>query len=622
VTGAGSIVLDANQAGNSDYNAAPQVQQTLVVQSSPTIGVSASTLSLGTTTQGTAGTARSFTVSGTNLTADILLTAPAGVELSDDGGVAYHATLDLSEAGGVVAATVIDARISATALVGSVSGTVVVDSAGAAEQDVGVSGSVTAGHKTKTAFSNLSAPTITYGTASDLVSGHVGAASGGQPVPSGEMIQVTLAGVTQNATVGSGGSFSVSFASTGLAVAGSPYAIGFSYAGDSNFIGTTGRGTLKVRPATTSLGLPYPTIVYGTPSTIVSGTLQSNSPLPVPAGEAVAVTLDGVTQEATVTASGTFTTTFATGTLSASGSPYTLDFSYTGDGNFTGSSRDSRLMVLQATTSFSRLSQPTITYGTSSVAVGGFLTTNSPQMVSTGEVVQVTLDGVTQSATLSSGGAFTTSFDSAGLAVSGSPYAISFSYSGDTNYGGATGSSTLQVRPATTSLHLPFPTIVADTPSVVIAGIIRTSSPLPVPVGEVVEVTLDGVTQSASIGSGGSFSTTFATAGLSASGSPYVITFSYAGDGNFTATSGQSTLTVVPAAPPITRSALTAAAIGPSGGLYGDLRSVAGALQQPDSSGAIGNQLDVVALDQFFAAFGSGGLLGASSGGGSTKEKN
>src|SRR5262249_42434278 len=38
VTGAGSIVIDANQAGNSNYSAAPQVQQTLVVnKATPTI---------------------------------------------------------------------------------------------------------------------------------------------------------------------------------------------------------------------------------------------------------------------------------------------------------------------------------------------------------------------------------------------------------------------------------------------------------------------------------------------------------------------------------------------------------------------------------------------------------
>src|SRR5262249_62121962 len=31
VTGVGSLVIDANQAGNSNYNPAPQVQQTIVV---------------------------------------------------------------------------------------------------------------------------------------------------------------------------------------------------------------------------------------------------------------------------------------------------------------------------------------------------------------------------------------------------------------------------------------------------------------------------------------------------------------------------------------------------------------------------------------------------------------
>jgi hypothetical protein len=31
VTGAGNIVLDANQAGNTNYEAAPQVQQTQIV---------------------------------------------------------------------------------------------------------------------------------------------------------------------------------------------------------------------------------------------------------------------------------------------------------------------------------------------------------------------------------------------------------------------------------------------------------------------------------------------------------------------------------------------------------------------------------------------------------------
>ena len=42
----------------------------------PTITVSTGSLNLGTTTAGTAGTAQTYTVSGSNLTAEIVLTAP------------------------------------------------------------------------------------------------------------------------------------------------------------------------------------------------------------------------------------------------------------------------------------------------------------------------------------------------------------------------------------------------------------------------------------------------------------------------------------------------------------------------------------------------------------------
>ena len=72
---------------------------TIPGQATPVIVVSTSLLNLGTTTQGTAGSGQSYTVSGSNLTADILLTAPTGVELSDNGGTSYSTTLDLAESG-------------------------------------------------------------------------------------------------------------------------------------------------------------------------------------------------------------------------------------------------------------------------------------------------------------------------------------------------------------------------------------------------------------------------------------------------------------------------------------------------------------------------------------------
>ena len=63
-------------------------------------------------------------------------------------------------------------------------------------------------------FSNLTAPTITYGTASVTLGGTIAA---GSQIPSGESVAATLDGVTQNATIGNDGSFSTAFATSTLA---------------------------------------------------------------------------------------------------------------------------------------------------------------------------------------------------------------------------------------------------------------------------------------------------------------------------------------------------------------------------------------------------------------------
>ena len=57
-------------------------------------------------------------------------------------------------------------------------------------------------------------------------------------------------------------------------------------------------------------------------------------------------------------------------------------------------------------------------------------------------------------------------------------------------------------------------------------------------------VTLNGVTQNASIQADGSFSSSFATGSLTPVASGYAISYSYAGDTNFNPASGSGTLTV------------------------------------------------------------------------------
>ena len=66
-----------------------------------------------------------------------------------------------------------------------------------------------------------------------------------------------------------------------------------------------------------------------------------------------------------------------------------------------------------------------------------------------------------------------------------------------------------------------------------------------------VAVTLRKFTQAAELGSGGAFSTTFNTAGLNVSSSPYTTTYSYTSDGTFVAVSMTSSLTVNKATPTV-----------------------------------------------------------------------
>ena len=82
--------------------------------------------------------------------------------------------------------------------------------------------------------------------------------------------------------------------------------------------------------------------------------------------------------------------------------------------------------------------------------------------------------------------------------------------------------------------------------SITLAGVIGNGTTFPAP-GEVVQVTIDGITHGAAIGAGGGFTLTFATNTIPASGSPYPITYNFAGDATFTgATDSSTTLTVNP----------------------------------------------------------------------------
>jgi hypothetical protein len=110
-------------------------------------------------------------------------------------------------------------------------------------------------------FSGISNPNITYGTSSVTISGTL---KSGSQAPVGENVDVTLNGVEQSATIGSGGAFSTTFNAEGFTVSDSPYTITYSYTSDGTFASASTTRTLTVDAATLTITATPETKVYGT----------------------------------------------------------------------------------------------------------------------------------------------------------------------------------------------------------------------------------------------------------------------------------------------------------------------------------------------------------------------
>lgn len=110
-------------------------------QTGPTINTNG-TLTSFSTTAGTASAVQTFSATGSNLSADITITAPADFEVATDGAT-FGETATITQSGGSASATV-SVRIKASATVGAKSGNIVLSSTGATDVNVPVSGTVTA----------------------------------------------------------------------------------------------------------------------------------------------------------------------------------------------------------------------------------------------------------------------------------------------------------------------------------------------------------------------------------------------------------------------------------------------------------------------------------------------
>jgi gliding motility-associated-like protein len=175
----------------------PVVTFTITVNPTPitaTITTNGSISSLNTV-YGTPSTAAAFTVSGTNLTAGILVTPPTGFEVSTDDITFGNKVTIPPGTGGSVSSVTVFIRLKSTAGAGtSYSGNVVLSSAGAIDATIATAGSSVAKAQLNITANNINK---TYGTALSVTAGSTNFTSSG--LKNGETIgSVTL-------TYGNGG---------------------------------------------------------------------------------------------------------------------------------------------------------------------------------------------------------------------------------------------------------------------------------------------------------------------------------------------------------------------------------------------------------------------------------
>jgi hypothetical protein len=124
------------------------------------------TLSAFTSCAGIESSEQDFSISGTSLNADILVTPPTGFEVSTTSGSGFAASVTLTQSGGTVSSTTVYVRLT-NAASGTPSGNIACTSTGTTTQNVAVSGTVnplpTASITGTTAIcKNASSPNITF----------------------------------------------------------------------------------------------------------------------------------------------------------------------------------------------------------------------------------------------------------------------------------------------------------------------------------------------------------------------------------------------------------------------------------------------------------------------------
>ena len=131
------LIIASSEAANSAQRPRLNINY-CVAAANPTI-TTVGTLSAFSAFPGVASAVQSYTVSGSNLAGDIVITAPADFQVSTTSGGGFGSSVTLIQIGGTVAATPIYVRFN-RATAGTSGGNITHTSTGAVQRDVAVSG--------------------------------------------------------------------------------------------------------------------------------------------------------------------------------------------------------------------------------------------------------------------------------------------------------------------------------------------------------------------------------------------------------------------------------------------------------------------------------------------------
>jgi streptogramin lyase len=301
--------------------------------------------------------------------------------------------------------------------------------------------------------------------------------------------------------------------------------------------GLSGTGLTKILTPTVTV-TPSPSSITTTQSMSVTVALSGGNGNPVPTGS-VSLSGPGLSTSPLTLTGGSAIFNIPLNTLSVGTDTVTAN--YSGDSNYSTATGSTSVTVTKATPTMSVSANPSAITTVQSTVV----TVSVSGAVQPTGTITLTSGGVTVgSGTLASGTAQITV--AAGVLTVGAD-TVTASYSGDSNYSTATGSTSVTVTKATPTVSVSAnPTgITTLQPTVVTVSVAGT----PQPTGTIT-LTSGGVTVGSGSLASGTAQITVA-AGVLAVGAD-TVTASYSGDGVYTTATGSTTVTVTKATPTMT----------------------------------------------------------------------